>query len=172
MKLLRQHVLRSLFSALGGATAIGLALALAGPGMSPFLLASLGASAVILFVFTDTPAAQPRALVAGHLIAAFIGILCQHWLGDALWVYAVALGLSLAVMLVCRCVHPPAGADALIMIHQHATLSMLVQPVLVGVLALAFVACLWSRLLGSHKRYPVAWNMPSPPATEWSSWHA
>ena len=81
------HVVRSLYSALGGSCAIGLALLLAGPGMSPFLLGSLGASTIILFVLTESPAAQPRALLGGHLSAAFIGIAVAVIGGPA---YAVA----------------------------------------------------------------------------------
>ena len=167
---MRSHVARSLYSALGGSCAIGLALLLAGPGMSPFLLGSLGASTIILFVLTESPAAQPRALLGGHLSAAFIGIACQQWLGDALWVYALALGLSLAFMLMMRVVHPPAGANALIMIYQHAGWSALLQPVLVGVLSLALVAMLWSRLFPQQKPWPQRWFSPSPSSDDWGSW--
>ena len=165
-----KHFWRSLHSALGGGAAIGLALLLAGSGMSPFLLASLGASTVILFVFTETSAAQPRALLGGHLSAALIGIVCQHLCGDALWVYALALALSVLVMLLARCVHPPAGANALIMVHQHAGYTALLQPVLIGVLSLALVAMLWSRLLPQQKPWPQRWFSPSPSSDDWGSW--
>lgn len=165
-----EHLRRSLHSSLGGGAAIGLALLLAGPGMSPFLLASLGASTVILFVFTETSAAQPRALLGGHLSAALIGIVCQHLWGDALWVYALALALSVLVMLLGRCVHPPAGANALIMVHQHAGFAALLQPVLVGVLSLALVAMLWSRLLRQQKAWPRRWLAPSPATNDWGNW--
>lgn len=165
-----EHVSRSLYSALGGGAAIGLALLLAGPGMSPFLLASLGASTVILFVFTATAAAQPRALLGGHLGAALIGIVCQHLWGDALWVYALALALSVLLMLLTRCVHPPAGANALIMVHQHAGYAALLTPVLVGVVSLALVTLVWSRLSRQQKPWPGAWFAPSPPARDWGNW--
>ena len=52
--------------------ALGLALWSAGM-FSPFLLASLGGSAVFLFGLTRAPAAQPRALIGGHLGGALIG---------------------------------------------------------------------------------------------------
>ena len=167
---MRGHLWRSLLSTVGGGAAIGLALLLAGPGLSPFLLASLGASTVILFVFTETSAAQPRALLGGHLSAALIGIVCQHLCGDALWVYALALALSVLVMLLARCVHPPAGANALIMVHQHAGYTALLQPVLIGVLSLALVAMLWSRLLPQQKPWPQRWFSPSPSSDDWGSW--
>jgi len=59
---------------LGAAAGISLALSLAGPPVSPFLLASLGGSAVFLFGLTRAPAAQPRALIGGHVGGALIGI--------------------------------------------------------------------------------------------------
>jgi CBS-domain-containing membrane protein len=154
----------------GAAIGIGLALALAGPPVSPFLLASMGGSAVFLFGLTRAPAVQPRALFGGHVGGALIGILCYQHFGDALWVYAVAQLLTLAWMLLARAVHPPAGANPLIMIHSHAGFAALWQPVLVGVLALAGVAFVWSRLFPGMTRYPVAWAEKSPPSVLWGGW--
>lgn len=155
----------------GAAIGIGLALTLAGPPVSPFLLASMGGSAVFLFGLTRAPAVQPRALVGGHVGGALIGILCYQYFGDALWVYAVAQILTLGWMLLARAVHPPAGANPLIMIHSHAGIAALWQPVLVGVLALAGVAFVWSRLFPGMTRYPVAWAERSPPSVFWGGWN-
>src|SRR5512146_845573 len=113
----RSPVFRLLWCALGAAAGITLALALAGPSVSPFLLASLGGSAVFLFGLTRAPAAQPRALFGGHLGGALIGIVCYQLLGEALWVYALAQALTLGYMLLSKTVHPPAGANPLIMIY-------------------------------------------------------
>lgn len=142
----------------------------AGPAVNPFLLASLGGSAVFLFGLTRAPAAQPRALLGGHLGGAFIGIACYQAFGDALWVYALAQTLALLYMLLARTVHPPAGANPILMVHVHASWSALFQPVLVGVLVLAGVAVLWSRLVPGHAHYPVKWADPSPPTTFWGGW--
>jgi CBS-domain-containing membrane protein len=161
---------RLLWCIIGAAAAIFLALALVGPPASPFLLASLGGSAVFLFGLTRAPAAQPRALFGGHLGGALIGIGCYQCLGDALWVYALAEGLVLSYMLLTKTVHPPAGANPLIMIHSHASLAALWQPVFVGVFSLALVASVWSRLVPGLIRYPAAWFDKSPPRTLWSSW--
>ncbi|HEY2928099.1 HPP family protein [Piscinibacter sp.] len=73
---LRRDAARLVCCMLGAAVGIALALSLAGPPVSPFLLASLGGSAVFLFGLTRAPAAQPRALVGGHVGAALIGITC------------------------------------------------------------------------------------------------
>ena len=159
-----------LFCCAAGA-ACGLGLALWSVDISsPFLLASLGGSAVFLFGLTRAAAAQPRALFGGHLGGALIGILCYQVFGDALWVYLLAVALTLLYMLLTRTVHPPAGANPVIMIHAHAGFSALWQPVGLCVLILAVVAYLWSRLVPGMLHYPVNWTDKSPPSLFWGGW--
>ena len=155
---------------LGAAAGISLALSLAGPPVSPFLLASLGGSAVFLFGLTRAPAAQPRALIGGHVGGALIGIACYQCFGESLWVYALAQVLTLGYMLLTQTVHPPAGANPLIMVYSHAGLAALWQPVLVGVASLAVVAFVWSRLVPGLVQYPVAWLDKSPASVLWGAW--
>ena len=145
------------WSAMGAAVAIGLALWLVADDRSVFLLASLGGSTVFLFALTGAEAAQPRALIGGHLGSAMIGILCFQLFGDALWVSVLALVLTLVFMILTRTIHPPAGANPLCMVHYHATFYALLKPVGLGVLTLFLVALLWSRMRrGTH--YPVKWS--------------
>lgn len=162
---------RFLWCLLGAACGIGAALALVAPPATPLLLASLGGSSVFLFGLTRVPAAQPRALFGGHLGAALIGIACYQYFGEALWVYALAMALTLGYMLLTRTVHPPAGANPLIMIAGHAGFAALWKIVFCGVFALAAVAFIWSRLLPGLVRYPAKWLDPSPPTTLWGAWN-
>lgn len=154
----------------GAAAGISLTLWLVAPPVSPFLLASLGGSAVFLFGLTRAPAAQPRALFGGHIGGAFIGIACYQCFGEALWVYALAQVLALAFMLLTRTVHPPAGANPLIMVASHAGFAALWQTVFVGVLALALVAFAWSRMFPGLVHYPASWLDRSPPSVSWGGW--
>lgn len=165
-----RNVLRFLWCMSGAACGLALTLGLAGPTASPFLLASLGGSTVFLFGLTRAPAAQPRALFGGHLGGALIGISCYQLFGDALWVYVLAQVVTLAYMLLARTVHPPAGANPLIMIYVHAGFAALWQPVLIGVCSLAAVAFLWTRLAPGLVRYPLAWFAESPPHALWGGW--
>jgi CBS-domain-containing membrane protein len=85
-----------------------------------------------------------------------IGILCYQIFGDALWVSVAAVVLTMMFMVVTRTIHPPAGANPLIMVHHHADLLSLLNPVGTGVLTLFIVAMVWSRLRPG-KKYPMRW---------------
>lgn len=166
----RHPLARLAWCLLGAAGAIALALFLVGPPHVTFALASLGGSTVFLFGLTRAPAAQPRALFGGHLLGALAGIASFQLLGDGLPAYACAVVLALGLMLATRTVHPPAGANPILMVYAHAQWSALLYPVLAGVATLAVVAVLWSRLYPGLARYPVSAMAPSPPSLTWGGW--
>ena len=78
------------------------------------LMASMGASAVILFAVPNSPMARSWSLIGGHLISGLIGILCVRWMPSTWPAAALAVGLSIFAMHLLRCLHPPGGASALI----------------------------------------------------------
>ena len=162
--------IRFLWCLVGAACGGALAIAVAGPPLTPFLLASLGGTAVFLFGLTRAPAAQPRALFGGHVGGAFVGIACYQAFGESLAVYVLALVLALALMLLTRTVHPPAGANPILMIYVHAGWPALWQPVLLGIGALVLVAIIWSRLYPGLAHYPVEPMAPSPQRLDWGGW--
>ena len=145
------------WSMAGAAIGIAIALWLVADGRSPFLPASLGGSTVFLFALTETEAAQPRALFGGHLGGALIGILPFQLFGDALWVSVFAVVMTMVFMVLTRTIHPPAGANPLLMIHNHAGISALFKPVLIGVVTLFLITVAWS-WVRPGKAYPVNWR--------------
>ena len=142
---------------MGATAAIALALWLVGGRNGPFLLASLGGSTVFLFALRDTEAAQPRALFGGHFGGVLIGIIFFQFFGDALWLSVAAVVLTMVFMVATLTIHPPAGTNPLLMVHNQAGFYALLNPVGIGVLTLFIVAVLWSRLC-HWKAHPIKWR--------------
>ena len=85
----------------------------------PWLIAPLGASAVLVFALPAGPMAQPWAVVGGNTLSALVGIAGVHGvhlLGFPEVAAALAVGTALALMLTLRCLHPPGAAIALMMV--------------------------------------------------------
>ena len=80
----------------------------------PIIVASMGASAVIVFIIPNSPLAQPWPLVGGQLLSAITGVMCAQAFADTAFASACAVGGSVLIMLVFRCLHPPGAATALI----------------------------------------------------------
>ena len=145
-----------LASALGAALAIGLAAALGGWTGLSWLMAPFGASCVLAFGLPDSPLAQPRSIVGGHLIASAVGLAVLHLCGDGPLTAALGVGLALALMQLTRTVHAPAGANPLVVLALRPGPEFLVTPVLLGALVIVF--CAW---LVNNRRsaasYPKYW---------------
>tara|TARA_R110001592_G_scaffold363221_3_gene681657 strand:+ start:53512 stop:54075 length:564 start_codon:yes stop_codon:yes gene_type:complete len=126
-----------------------------------FLIGSFGASAVLIYGATNSPLAQPRNLVGGHIISAFIGVCIAkllpdpslHWLACAL-----SVSLSIVAMQISKTMHPPGGASALIANIGTEKIKSLgftyvLNPVLSGVLILLIVALIFNNM-ASNRNYP------------------
>ncbi|MCW8932080.1 MAG: HPP family protein [Gammaproteobacteria bacterium] len=106
-----------IISAVGGLIAIGLIMFISQYYLDskggPWVVASMGASAVLLFAVPKGPLSQPWSFVAGHLFSAFIGISVAKLVSDPVLASALAVSLAIFVMYVTRSLHPPGGATAL-----------------------------------------------------------
>ncbi|WP_037468953.1 HPP family protein [Shewanella marina] len=78
----------------------------------PMVLASTGASAMLIFGIPHSPVSQPWPLVGGHLIAAFIGISSYYLIPHPVIASSVAIGVSMLAMHLSGAMHPPGGATA------------------------------------------------------------
>ncbi|MCB1878111.1 MAG: HPP family protein [Chromatiales bacterium] len=104
-------------SAAGGFVAIGLILLISrsvlGLQGAALLVASMGASAVLIFAVPHGPLSQPWPVAGGHLVSAIIGVSCAKWIPHPLLAPAIAVGFAIGAMYYLRCIHPPGGATAL-----------------------------------------------------------
>jgi len=122
------------------------------------VIAPFGASSVLLFGAPDSACAQPRNLVFGHLLSTAVG-LAVYWLaGPGVWQMALSVGLAIGLVQLARCVHPPAGADPLvIMLSGNASMGFFFVPVLSGVCVLLVIALLFNNLVRG-RRWPERWS--------------
>lgn len=124
-----------------------------------FLIGSFGASSVLIYGIIQSPFSQPRNLIGGHLISAFIGVTVNKLVPDIVWISApLAVSLSIIFMQITKTLHPPGGATALIAVTGSAQIKGLgymyvISPVLVGVLILFVIALIFNNITSSRS-YP------------------
>lgn len=157
------HV-EKIVSALGGLLGI-LAVSLVardylGNAGAGWLVASMGASAVLLFAVPHGPLSQPWPVLGGHVISAAIGVASAQFIPDVILAGAVAVGVSIGAMHYLRCIHPPGGATALTAVlggdSIHALgYAYLVTPVLLDVLIILTIAVIFNFAF-PWRRYPAA----------------
>ncbi|KPM46793.1 HPP family protein [Jiulongibacter sediminis] len=129
-----------------------------------FLIGSFGATAVLLYGLINSPLAQPRNLVGGHLLSAFVGVTIQKIIpGEIIWLEAaIAVSTAIVIMQITKTLHPPGGATALIAIIGSEKIKSLgywyvLNPVFSGVMILLGVALLFNNIT-THRSYPVNQN--------------
>jgi CBS domain-containing membrane protein len=83
-----------------------------GSGMT-FLIAPMGASAVLLFGVPASPLAQPWSVFGGNVVSAIVGVTAARLIGNPVLAAPVAAGAAIVCMFLLRCLHPPGGAVAL-----------------------------------------------------------
>lgn len=161
---LRVSHLERVVSALGGLVAI-LAILLvshwsAGASGAALVVASMGASAVLVFAVPHGQLSQPWPLFGGHLVSAFVGVSCARLVPDEFLAAALAVGLAIGLMYYLRCIHPPGGATALAAVVGGSAVhelgyDFLVTPVLLNVLTILAVGIVFN-VPFPWRRYPAA----------------
>lgn len=138
----------------------------AGPDLAhhPWLVAPIGASAVLVFAVPASPLAQPWSVIGGNTLSALVGALCAMVMPDPALAGALAVALAIGVMFWMRCLHPPGGAAALLSAMGGVGLHFAMFPVLTNCLLLVMAGMAYNNLTG--RSYP---HLPStqvqPPGT-------
>lgn len=129
-----------------------------------YMIGSFGASSVLVYGVIQSPLAQPRNLIGGHLVSAIVGVTVMQLVPHILWITApLAVSLSIVFMQITKTLHPPGGATALIAVTGSETIKNLgywyvLSPVLSGCLILLAVALVFNNLTTkrhypNHKKY-------------------
>lgn len=163
-----------IIAGLGGGLAIFVVFALTlkvelSLGADIVLIASMGASAVLLFAVPHGLMSQPWNVIGGHLVSALIGVMAHRLVDDTAMAGGLAVGLAITAMHYLRCMHPPGGATALIPVILGPTgesygLMFALFPVGTGALAMTMLAALIN-LPFPWRRYPLSlWSGTTEPA--------
>lgn len=108
------------------------------------IIAPFGATAVLLFSAPESPFSKPWNVLVSYVISTVIGFLILHFSsGD--WL-SIGFGFGMVIMLMhtFQAIHPPAGANFLIVTQGHLTFFLL-WPLLIGLLTLIIIG------IGLHK---------------------
>lgn len=136
------------------------------------LMAPFGATCVILFAASALPVAQPRNVVGGHVLSAAIGFAAFYLISsqggevtDMQNMLAMAIGVGAAIsgMQFFRVVHPPAGANPLVIIMAGVGgnaygFDFMIFPVLLGSVLLVGIAAAVNNIsTPEDQKWPVYW---------------
>lgn len=124
----------------------------------PWIVAPIGASAVLLFAVPASPMAQPWPIVGGNTLSALVGFAVGEAFGHGAIACGLAVGLAIAVMSATRSLHPPGGAAALFgalggALVEDAGWWFPLAPVALNALILVAVGWVFHRYLSGHP-YP------------------
>jgi CBS-domain-containing membrane protein len=154
-----QKIAGAFMSAAGGALLIGLLYFLRSEnGDFTFFIAPFASSAVLVFAVPAAPFSQPRNIIAGHTLAALIGVAVYSLFATTTW-WSVSLagGLTIFCMIVLNTIHPPAGATALLpVISEIPDFTWALSPVLAGAVLTVLTGVAYNRLV-RKRRYPLSW---------------
>lgn len=129
------------------------------------LVASIGASAVLVFAVPHGVLSQPWSVIGGQVSSAVVGVLVVSVLGASPLSAALAVSLAIAVMHLLRCLHPPGGATALSVVLATGAgvrpdWSFVLSPVLWDAVLIVLAGIVLNAAF-PWRRYPAAWRQPA-----------
>ena len=110
-----------------------------------------------MFGAPNSPLAQPRNLVFGNLLGAASAVIFVAFLGTSPVVSGFGFASAIALGQRFRCLHPPAGAVALLGVLSNASPLFILLPVLTGSFLLLFIAVVFHSISINKADYPLHW---------------
>ena len=116
------------------------------------LIPPFGASMVLVMGVHESPLAQPKNIILGHILSALSGVVIFALIGSSPLSLAIAVALSVFVMASFNIIHPPAGANPIIAILGGKGIGFVLIPVAIGAIFIVLFAIVYNRLIG--RNYP------------------
>ena len=110
-----------------------------------------------MFAVPNSPLAQPWSAIVGNVVAALVGVAVCLVVQDPVLRIALAVGLAITAIILCRALHPPAGAVAMTVAMSPDAVQELgfyfaLMPIGLGSVVLVVIAIAYGRVTGRH--YP------------------
>ena len=119
-----------------------------------FLIASFGSTMVLLYGYPESPFAQPKNIILGHFLTAFIGIIFLNFVPLPIFLnIPLAVGFGVMFMILFKVTHPPAGGNPIIVIIGSVSFDYLLTPVLIGSIIVVMFGVIINKFL-FKKEYP------------------
>ena len=120
-----------------------------------FLITSFGSSMVLLYGYPENSFSQPKNIFFGHLSTSLVGIIFLYIVPVPIYLLIpLAVGFGITLMILLRVVHPPAGANPIIVIMGSVSLDYLINPIIIGSLIILAFGIILNRLI-LKKKYPL-----------------
>ena len=150
-KLIKQSVLAGIFSII----TIGILTILTyKTSYGIFLIASFGSTMVLLYGYPESPFAQPKNIILGHFLTAFIGVIFLNFIPLPIFInIPLAVGFGVMLMILFKVTHPPAGGNPIIVIIGSVSFDYLLIPVLIGSIIVVLFGVIINKFL-FKKEYP------------------
>ncbi|PXF30648.1 hypothetical protein WH50_14155 [Pokkaliibacter plantistimulans] len=152
MKVVVSHTLKSLLAGSGAALGIAALVALDHWLNWVLLMVPFGASCVLLFAVPSSPLSRPQNVIGGHVLTACIGVVIAHLGWPLEYALPMAAGAGVAAMMALQVVHPPAGANPLLVLFSGMSWPFVWHTVLPGSVLLVVLAWAYHHLAGHRLR--------------------
>ena len=135
---------------------------LAGTNYGLWLTASFGSSVVVVFGYPGNEFSQPKNVLFGHLVCAFVGIIfvLLFKISQDRTIFfltiGLAVGISVMIMMALKITHPPAGGNTIVVMLTQDSFQFLIFPILVGAVTIIIGGIIYNRFI-LKKKYPAKW---------------
>ena len=120
-----------------------------------FFITSFGSSMVLLFGYPENSFSQPKNIFFGHLLTSVIAIIFLYIVPLPIYLLIpLAVGFGATLMILLNVVHPPAGANPIIVIMGSVSLDYLINPIIIGSIIIVVFGIILNRLI-LKKKYPL-----------------
>jgi CBS-domain-containing membrane protein len=115
------------------------------------VVASFGATFVLIFALPESPVVKPRSIIGGYLISTSIALMVFEFIGNDPFSLGLAFGLAFGLMQLTKTLHPPAGSIPLLIMYTPPDWKFLIMPVLAGVIVILIYERFYSFILKKVK---------------------